>query len=112
MSGGISFENFCEKHIYASDTCIYPTLHANQLDWLVDESGEMVMDYIYKVENFDQAVQEIAERTNGRVQLSIRRSNYNPQSKSREYRNLYNDRTRRLIAERFEKDIDYFKYTF
>lgn len=112
VAGHISFQDFCERHIYASDTCIYPTLHANQIDWLTDESGNMVMDYIYKVENFDKAIEEIYEQTDGRIQLKVKRANHNPQSQSQSYRDLYNDHTRQLIAKRFEKDIDYFKYAF
>lgn len=108
----LSFENFCEQHIYASDTCIHPTLHQNQLDWLTDETGEIVMDYVYKVEEFETAIANIRELTNGRIQLEFIKANKNPRSKSTSYRDLYSDRARQLIATRFEKDIDCFKYTF
>jgi len=108
----ISFETFCEKHLYASDTCRNPTLHKNQLDWLVDENGTIIMDYVYKVEDFQEAIKEISERTNGRIQLKYKEANTNDRSKSRTYHDMYTDRTRQLIAKRFEKDIDFFKYTF
>jgi len=110
--GKIAFEKFCKNHLYASDTCLHPTLHHNQLDWLCDESGQCIMDYVYKLENFDQATKEIAERTNGVLQLSSNKTNHNPLSLAHSYRDLYTDETRKLIAKRFEKDIDYFKYTF
>ena len=70
------------------------------------------MDYIYRLEDFDQAINEIAERTNGRVHLERKNANRNPNSDSRSYRDLYTEETRKLIAKRFEKDIDRFKYTF
>lgn len=108
----ISFETFCENHFYASDTCGHPTLHRNQLDWLCDESGQCVMDYVYRLEEFDTAIGEIAERTDGRVQLEMAQANVNPKSTSKRYRDAYTDYTRRLIEERFAKDIDFFKYTF
>ncbi|MEL7355045.1 MAG: sulfotransferase family 2 domain-containing protein [Cyanobacteria bacterium J06560_6] len=108
----ISFEEFCQKHFYASDTCQHPTLHRNQLDWLCDESGQLVMDYVYKLEKFDQAIHEIAERTNGRIQLVREEANRNPNSLSHSYKELYTEESRKIIARRFEKDIDYFKYTF
>jgi hypothetical protein len=108
----ISFEDFCEKHLYASDTCRYPSLHKNQLDWLCDEKGRCIMDYVYKIEDFETAIKEIEERTNGRLRLANSASNTNPNSLSRSHRELYSDRTRKIIAERFEKDIDFFKYTF
>jgi hypothetical protein len=70
------------------------------------------MDYIYKVEEFDKAIDEIRELTNGRLILDRVKQNVNPESGSGHYKNIYNDKTRKLIAKRFEKDIDYFKYTF
>jgi len=108
----MSFEQFCEQHLYASDTCIHPTLHRNQCDWLCDEREECLMDYVYKIEEFDQAISEIYEQTNGRIQLENILLNHNPNSKSQAYRTLYNDRTQRTIAKKFEKDIDIFKYAF
>ncbi|MEM6551761.1 MAG: sulfotransferase family 2 domain-containing protein [Planctomycetota bacterium] len=108
----MSFEAFCAEHVYASDTCLHPTLFRNQFDWLCDEDGVCVMDYVYRLEDFSRAVQDIAEMTDGRVVLERRVANRNPDSGSEAYRDLYNDDTRRLIAQRFEKDIDYFKYTF
>lgn len=108
----MTFEDFCEQHIYASDTCIHPTLHKNQLDWLTDESGNVLMDYIYKVEEFEQAIADIKAMTNGRIQLKYAQANQNPRSQSMTYRELYSDRSRQLIAQRFAKDIEYFQYTF
>ena len=49
-SEGISFEEFCKHHWYSSDTCSHPTLHQNQFDWLSDENGELIMDYVFKLE--------------------------------------------------------------
>lgn len=112
VSKQMTFETFCEHHFYASDTCYYPTLHVNQIDWLVDESDELVMDYVYKVEDFDKALKEIEEQTDGRIKLKVRQSNKNPKSKSNSYRDVYSDHARKIIAKQFEKDIDFFKYTF
>jgi len=108
----MSFEEFCRGHVYASDTCCQPTLHYNQLDWLCNESGECQMDYVYKLEEFDKAIGEISEMTCGRIQLVGKHSNSNPMSSSLRYRELYTQETKDLIAKRFERDIDYFKYTF
>lgn len=108
----ISFEEFCNNHFYASDTCRQPTLHKNQIDWLCDENGKIIMDYVYKLEEFDSAIKEIEERTNGRLILSRKKSNNNPDSRSNAYRNMYTKKTKRIVASRFKKDIDYFKYTF
>jgi sulfotransferase famil protein len=108
----LTFEEFCDKHHYASDTCGHPTLHKNQIDWLCDENGQCIMDYVYKLESFSEAIKEIEDRTDGRVKLENINANKNPNSPSHKYRDFHTDKTRRIIAERFQKDIDYFKYTF
>ena len=108
----ITFDKFCENHIYASDTCHHPTLHKNQFDWLASKNGKILVDYVYKVEEYKKAISEIKSLTNGRLVLDNVKRNVNPNSKSNDYRNIYNEKTRKLIKKRFEKDIDYFKYTF
>lgn len=107
-----SFDEFCQNHFYASDTCCHPTLHRNQIDWLLDERGEVIMDYVYKLENFEEAIKEVLERTDGRLRIANRILNNNPQSLSRNYRDLYTEKTKKIITERFAKDIDFFKYSF
>lgn len=108
----MSFNEFCDKHIYASDTCLHPTLHKNQIDWLTSNDGELLMDFVYKVEEYENAIIEIRNLTNGRLILDNVKRNKNQNSMSSDYRNIFNDRTRKIIEKRFEKDIDYFKYTF
>ena len=52
----LSFDQFIENHLYASDTCVHPTLHKNQLDWICDDNGKILLDYIFKLENFSNAI--------------------------------------------------------
>ena len=108
----LTFDEFCDNHIYASDTCRQPTLHENQYDWLCDNKGQILVDYIYKIEDFDNAINIIKSQTNNRLILKNIKLNQSPNSKSKDYRDFYNDKTRKIIEKRFEKDIDYFKYTF
>lgn len=108
----MDFETFCDQHLYASDTCKHPTLHRNQFDWLCDESGKCLMDFVGKLESIQDSITQIAQRTGNRVSLKFQHENQNQRSQASSYRDLYNDRTRKVIAQRFEKDIDYFKYTF
>jgi len=112
MSRKMDFETFCEHHFHASDTCLHPTLQRYQLDWLVDETGRCVMEYVGKLEYMDEALREITDRTEGRVVLSLKHANKNPRSSAASYRDIYSDRSKKIIAQRFEKDIDFFKYSF
>ena len=108
----LSFDQFIENHLYASDTCVHPTLHKNQLDWICDDNGKILLDYVFKLENFSNAIEDIFERTNGLIRLENTVANKNESSKSSEYRNLYSEKTKKMIAKRFEKDIDTFQFTF
>ena len=108
----MSFEEFCLGHVSASDTCQHPTLHSNQIDWMTDEAGQILVDYVYKMEDFATAVGEIRELTNGRLKLQALEKNRNAASRSRDYRDMFSARARNAIARAFEKDIDYFKYAF
>ena len=108
----MTFDHFCENNFFASDTCRLPTLHKNQIDWLLDENETIAMDFIYKVEEFNTVIRTISQQTNGRVKLKNQILNRNQDSQSSTYRDLYSKRSQKIIAERFEKDIDTFKYTF
>lgn len=112
MSGQMTFEEFCENHLYASDTCVYPTLHRNQLDWFCDEHGNFIMDYVFKIEEFETAIKEIEERTERRIKLEYRKANANPASRAQDYRKAYTSRTKNLIGDQFKTDIEYFGYEF
>ena len=113
VSGDLSFAEFIERHEYASDTCRSSTLHRSQLDWLRDETGEIATDYVFRIEDLDSEIDKLREVSGGRVQLTpARRSNVNKASRSGDYRDMYDDRLRKLVAERFAEDIDYFGYTF
>lgn len=107
-----SFEEFCTNHFYASDTCRHPTKHTNQLDWISDENGKLLIDYVYQLERFNDAIKDIETMTDGRLMLASQHKNNNPNSLSKKYRDLYTEKTKKIIAKRFEKDIDHFKYTF
>ena len=112
MSEKITFDRFCEQHCFASDTCRQPTLHKNQVDWLVDKNGTIIVDYVYKVEDFNRAIKEIKRLTKNRILLKNQVLNKNQKSQSSSYQDLYSDRTKKLISRQFEKDIDLFKYSF
>jgi hypothetical protein len=107
----MNFTEFCENIKYASDSCRQPTLHRNQLDWLTDEDGNIGVDYIGKLEEFDKAIKDIYTLTNGRIKLTNTPKNVNPASPI-DYKKMYNDYTKVLIEKTFSKDISFFNYIF
>ena len=113
VSDALSFAEFIERHEHASDTCRSSTLHQHQYDWLVDERGDIAVDYVFRIEDIDTEIDRLREMSQGRVLLTPHTyANVNQDSKSNSYRDMYDDRLRKLVSQRFEKDIDHFKYTF
>jgi len=109
---GMGFDTFCEQLKYSSDTCRFPTRLTNQLDWLVDENGELLVDYVLKLEDQENGVREINERTDGRLDLKSLRLNSNPESSADSYRDMYSSAARKQVAQTFRRDIEFFGYEF
>ena len=105
-----SFEEFVKTIRYSSATCLHPSPHVNQLDWLVDPSGRVVVDYIGRFETLQQdwnnicATLGIASRD-----LPVKKQNHVARD---HYSKFYTRETADLIADRFRADIDFFGYEF
>lgn len=112
MSADMDFESFCLALRHASDTCRKPTRHDCQIDWLVDETGEIMVDHVMRLEELDAGLARIREMTDGRVNLQSREANVNRNSHSRSYRDRYSQRAREHVAAIFRRDIEAFGYAF
>jgi len=112
LSDKMDFETFCETLTYASDTCSHPTRVLNQLDWMTDESGALLVDYVLRLEDLDNGIREINDRTDGRLGLKVLHLNNNPASNPDSYREAYSARARAQVAALFQRDIDHFGYEF
>ena len=106
----MSFASFIDRLSYSSDTCIHPLRTKCQLDWFEDREGNVIADYIYKVEEMDEAVVKIREQTDGKI--SIRKKHLNRVNTPDKYKEIYSGYDKKVVEKLFEKDIDYFKYTF
>lgn len=107
----MSFSEFVNQIYLASDTCLHPFKTESQLDWFTDYDGNVIADYIYKIENLNDAISTITEQTNGKIVLQNRHLNRVNMISTR-YQEVYSDRDKKIVERLFEKDIDYFKYTF
>ena len=58
----------------------------------------------------DEAIIRIKEETDGRI--NIRKKHLNRVNKADDYKEVYTGYNKKVVARLFEKDIDYFKYTF
>ncbi|KAB2312490.1 sulfotransferase family protein [Betaproteobacteria bacterium SCN2] len=104
----MSFDEFVGWMKYASSTCLHPVPHRYQLDWFVDPHGNVIVDFIGKFENLDADWRKVA----GRLGIDKPLPHANPNPRKKHYTEYYNDTTRKIIADRFAEDIEFFGYEF
>jgi len=109
LRGQMSFEEFIDWMKYASSTCLHPVPHRYQLDWFVDGSGNILVDFIGKFEKLDADWRYV--RTKLGISSDLPKMNVNTE-RQRDYREYYTDRTKKIVYDRFAVDIEYFNYEF
>jgi len=80
----------------------------NQLDWITDENGKVLINFIGRFENLDRDFKTICQKI-GIPPVSLKHTN---KSKHKHYSKYYNKETRKIIAEKYCRDIEYFGYKF
>jgi hypothetical protein len=78
-----------------------------QQDFLVDESGHLLVDFVGRHERIDADFREICHRL--KICAPLKSLNG---SRHEDYRTYYDRRTIRLVADHFRDDIERFEYTF
>ena len=109
MKDKMTFDEFVDWIKYSSSTCIHPVPHTNQLDWLVDPHGNVLVDFIGKFENIQKDWELIASEYGLPMELPHNNKNLNERHFYTEY---YSNRTKEIIENKFRVDIEFFDYTF
>jgi hypothetical protein len=109
MRDRMTFEEFVDWIKYSSSTCIHPAPHVNQLDWLVDPSGNVLVDFIGKFEQLERDWKTVARQLH--LPQNLPHANRNADA-VRHYSEYYTLATRNTIAEKFRTDIQFFGYEF
>jgi len=78
-----------------------------QKDSVVDDNGDLLVDFIGRYENLNADFQAICDRLGIRASLP-----YRNKSTHRDYREYYTEETKRIVEVNFKEDIDFFGYTF
>lgn len=78
-----------------------------QKEFVTDGAGNIIVDFIGKVEKIDKNFVEICNR----VGIESHLSHIN-KTKHRDYKQYYNSRTRELVYNAFHEDIELFEYSF
>ena len=105
----MTFGEFVSWIENSSDTSIHPSPKKNQLDWFIDENGNVLVDYIGKFETLDKDWQNISSQMSMVDELPHENKN---SKVNKHYTEYYNEYTKEIIREKFKIDIEYFKYDF
>jgi hypothetical protein len=81
---------------------------AHQLNMLIDSKGQMLTDFIGKMENLDQDWNSICER----IGISYQPLPHKKVNQRRAYQSYYDSDTIRLVATHWAREIDYFEYWY
>ncbi len=80
----------------------------NQLDYISDEQGKIIVNFVGRFEY----LQRDAENLFKNIGLATPKIPHLNSEKHRHYSYYYRPYTRDLVAERYQRDIEYFGYTF
>lgn len=84
-----------------------PKMFQPQLDWITDEEGSIIVDYIGRFERLREDFAAVCARIGRTATLPHLKS-----SRGKDYRRLYDDETAEIVARWFARDIARFDYTF
>jgi len=87
---------------------VYYSFTYNQLDYITDENGDLLVDFIGQLENFEEDVLEIFSR----IGIGLEMVPHKNCSRHQHYSTFYAVDTEMIVRERFKRDIDYFGYEF
>jgi hypothetical protein len=105
----IPFSEWLQRCYVERDPRYYdqPRMFMPQRQWLVNEQGEMLVEFIGRFESLQDDFQRICERLSVQAELghakpSVRGS----------YRDYYDSESERLVGEVFAEDVQLFGYSF
>ena len=79
----------------------------SQLFWIQDKNATILVDFIGKFENYDRDWNNIKSI----LQVLCQYVHLN-NSRHMHYKNYYNKKTKKVIEQRFQEDIEFFKYVY
>jgi hypothetical protein len=78
-----------------------------QSEFFCNSDGNVIVDFVGRMETLSSDFEKVCKKVGVKERIPHKRS-----SKHRDYRNYYNERTKKMIKNSFEKDIEKFGYRF
>ena len=117
LLGGINFGKDTNSFSdFAVRVCSIPDKHSNihfksQHKFITNREGSLWTDYVGKFENLDQEYDKICRELGVQSPPNLRQHNKSKRSKP-DYRQYYDEQTKRLVTKRYQKDLRLFDYKF
>lgn len=91
------------------DDAILSRVRINQLDYITDDAGKILVDFIGRFETISEDFDKMNSQHFGGALGKLPHIN---KSTRRDYRSYYTDETSGIVAQRFARDCEYFGYRF
>ncbi len=109
LANSNSFEEFLYKCTETIDDIDgKKSILYNQLDYLTDEEGALIVDFVGRFEDLNGDSNKVFQNL-GLDKVSLPHKN---SSKHRDYRTYYTEETREEVGRRYARDIEFFGYEF
>jgi len=79
-----------------------------QFKFVLDDNGELIVDYLGKLENFQEDVLVVLDK----LKLDVDNIPHSKKTKRKSYDEYYDDESKELIRNMYKIDIETFGYTF
>lgn len=109
LANANSFEDFIYKcRDTIDDTDGKKSILYNQLDYVADKEGKLIVDFVGRFEKLGEDSQVVFSNL-GLKNVSLPHKN---SSRHKNYRTYYTDATRKEVSKMYERDIEFFGYEF
>ena len=104
----MNFDEFVEEKIF---TALEPVARWTQFDYLTNEDGTMLVDFIGRYEKLAEDFYEVIGRI-GVPLMMLPKRNITKNKLHDNYREYYSPLSRRIVEEKYKKDLEFFEYEF
>ena len=111
----LSFKDFVLNLENYLNNFAYEYHNLSLCDYLLNKEGELVVDFVGRLENFQEDFNEVCSKIK-MPNLLLPHENVSKKSQhnssKKHYTEYYDDETREIVAKKYTKDIEYFGYKF
>ena len=102
------YEKYTDFNQYLTSSKGKLILFHSMLDYIVDKSGKIAIDFVGRFENLEEDFKQVLQKI-GLQNMSLPRENVTSHSHYSEY---YSETAKQIVAKKFKKDIKIFGYAF